>query len=510
MKPRHAPALVVLALVAGAALVAWLAGGEVDDRRGHRPARVATERAAPKVDLSPPAPTTIDDPTTSSGSSTSTSATPTTTASDAPPPVATPSAPPERSSLRPVRGLVRDAATKAPIAGAWIAWRYPTPEACAWALEGDRREFAGEMITDAEGRFALTRLADDEGPTPELFAVARGYAIESLRPGLRDEVTFELVGAGTLEVTTSDAEGLRLQVESIAEPLEPEGDAWRLRHVVGTRDVRLVPGGEWREVTVVAGRTTRVELPRPAEGEVDLGALAGRGVVLQALDGTNGLLWPEAPQLGSAPAGRYAVLVSEGASEVRVGDVTVVAGRRAAVEPRPAPPRYPVEVRVNGLGGDWLSLTPLDGSDRWATSWRLDATDAEPTVWRGGAGGGRCAIALGDLPLGEVTLPATGPIVVDARPFQARLRLRGPAALGPEEALRVRLTVVPAFLADHEGARAQVARELVASAGPRAEPVLLELVVPGDHVVSGVSDLGPFSTTVDLRPDADVEVRLGE
>ena len=98
-----------------------------------------------------------------------------------------------RASLRGVAGLVREATTGRPIAGAWIAWRLPP-----WSLvdellrDPDIREIGEGMVTDAAGRFAVERLPDGLHVEDTIYVVARGYAAASKRVGLVREVVIDL------------------------------------------------------------------------------------------------------------------------------------------------------------------------------------------------------------------------------------------------------------------------------------------------------------------------------
>ncbi|HBP16481.1 MAG TPA: hypothetical protein DEA08_01645, partial [Planctomycetes bacterium] len=108
--------------------------------------------------------------------------------------------PPEAgaSTLRPVRGRVIDAATRQPIAGAWVAWRLPPPRLVEQLLP--RAEAGDPGISDAEGRFRLERLPDDLALHSSVHAVAPGYAYLVHPAPLAGELELALTPAATLEL----------------------------------------------------------------------------------------------------------------------------------------------------------------------------------------------------------------------------------------------------------------------------------------------------------------------
>lgn len=107
-------------------------------------------------------------------------------------------------ALRGVSGRVVDALSGAPIPGAWLSWRRPTPSLAERFLDGKpRSDPALRMITDAEGRFQLERLPDEEEPSGRLSVIALGYATRSVTVGLRRELKLALRPTGRLELKLS-------------------------------------------------------------------------------------------------------------------------------------------------------------------------------------------------------------------------------------------------------------------------------------------------------------------
>jgi hypothetical protein len=523
VKPRHAPALVVIALVAGAGLIAWLARGEFDDRRGHRPARVTTERETSSVERRPGAeraPVTVDARPTSADTEGSSS---------------TPSAPmideldderehedadedDERISLRGVRGLVRDAITGAPIEGAWITWAVPTPDACETTFdELHADDFAGEMVTDAEGRFEVTRLADDAGPRPTLYAVARGHATASLRPGLRQDVIFDLQPMATLELH-APPNGRRVILEALPAERAPALDLAAASVMVvshlapGRWRARLAVSREWTEVTLTPGERRRLELAAPPTGEVDVRALEGFSTAFLVSDD----MWSvELPLLAETPvlpaaAGRYVAVAWRGQALLDLGDVEMRPGERVQL----IPPRQPLS--AVSLALRWsrppedkepmLHLLRIDGRDLAI----LDRQgDDGPYV--GPAPAGRYLVFHGSLPLAELSLPAARQVQLACDPVTVALRFQTPAALREGEALRGRVALVP--LAATRLPRWQQENmawhEVEFLAGPGREPATVEVVLTGPYVLRGETDLGPFEVTVDLAA-TEVVVPLDE
>lgn len=544
--PRHTPALVLVALVAAAGLGVWLLGESErpGDPRGRTGARQGPGQA-PRVDLDPGASPAARAAAVERARGTGGVSGPGGERSDGaarregdlrdvdPPP-----------AIRGVRGLVREAASGRPIAGAWVTWRYPHPQICeeVFASGSLREAGAGEMVTDAEGRFDLQRLPDDEGVASTLFAVARGFGVAALRPGLREEVVFDLERGGTLEVHLRGPERLGHEQSRPAttwgtgpvsiEPADEPAGAFNLGEFPGQRDGRWIyrapnlARGDYRVrvlgrdvgvTTIEPGATRIVEATHPADLVVT-GTLAGREdddaeVILRALDwlalhslevdGAGGLS-------GTASEGRFAAaLYNAAGSEWPLGEVEVRAGGPPLrLE---APPRGdPVEVMLRGAreAVRTLGLVALDQGDLVA----LTPDPARPDVNVGRARPGRHALLDGPTLLGLLTLPAGGLLVVDATPFTAAVRFELPRALRPNEVVRGRAALVPEVLAGRPRLRAEIveswARTLrLSHDAPRLE---VELVVPGRYLLVGETDLGPFEAWVDLAPGAERVLELSE
>lgn len=539
----------MLALLGAAALVVWLARTDEDGRTPVRsPARdPRTGRPTPVVELAPPTSATpiVDD-----------------TRGREPPRPAEPDAPVASaqdelvwnelesfgptSSIRGVRGLVRDAATRAPIPGAWLTWRYPDPTSCeqvlgAGARRGDSRT---GMVTDAQGRFAVKRLADGDLIAPTLFAVASGYAVASTRPRLSEDVVIELEPMGTLEVLLRDVpqelEPGRpyVDVEPTDDPAREvtlAGRSWR----DGTRVYRAphLARGEYRvrllgrDVGVVAvepGHTARLELTLPRSVDVQ-GVITGfDGHAWLRLGHPDGRMYGPSPMpfetddwvghltikdgrvSGLVHEGRYvAVLIDPLGTERRLPDLVDVRDGHSLVLRAPeVGPSVEVRVRANGVvvRGGGVALVPLDGGEDRSGRDLLCLGEGE-----GHAGPGRYAVFVGALFAGEVVLPA-GPTMIDTSPFSAAVRWGLPDALRDDEVLRGRRVVIPEVVARDPSLRrryAEAAGELIRCS--RASPTSsIPLYVPGRYLLMGETDLGPFEAWVDLTPGVEVFVPLGD
>lgn len=544
--PRSAPALVVFALVGAAATVVWLAREDDDPTRERaRAAHEATHARAPRVDLSPggESPAAIAEaieraraPGPGEGART---------------PEVTPAPRDEGGrgvdpppSLRGVRGLVRDARTKAPIPGAWIAWRVPPPEVCDRVFSDPATlQGAGGLVTDAQGRFDVDRLPDDEQPSSTLTAVARGYAPASVRPGLREEVVLELAPSGSLEVVIDEPLDVVLELASGAAPArvalrarrEADGRPaagplrWRVDWLQPGRWCALLDGREVAATDVVEGQTARLVISAPPWVEVE-GTVLGadpRGVVhLTPVDGDPavpgaGLVLADGRFAGSLWPGRYAVSLEKAASwsERRVpGVVEVVPGMPPLVlQVPPASERLEVLLAQDGqpTSSDGLGLVALDlpeddpfGGDLV----HLEPT-GEPGVHAGSAAPGLYALFDGDLLLApSVVLPAAGRLGVDRREATCRLRFALPPELRQDEVLRARVVLIPEVLARRPALRARFATQghvdaVVSHASPS---VAVSLGHPGRYLLVGESDLGPLEAWVDLTPGGEVTVRLAD
>lgn len=546
----------VLAFVGAAALVVWLARPDEDGRAPERSGTHAgrTRRTTPVVDLAPPSSTTpivdepfvvrpraIDpvDPVDSSAASQQADPDRTAALDSTDMPI----------SIRGVRGLVRDAATHAPIPGAWLTWRHPDPWACeqvlgAGARRGDSRT---GMVTDSGGRFAVERLADgDVEVASTLFAVATGYAVASMRPGLREEVVIDLEPMGALEVLVRNVPSELLQDEPmlgrvrVARRDDPAREiplmvqrwhegarAYRAAHLTrGGYGVRLL-GRDVGVVAIEPGQTARLEVELPAVVDVQgvITGVEGHAWVRlghpdghwygpspgssETSDWTGHLSIVDGRVSGSVHEGRYvAVLIDQRGTERRLPDVVEVReGRPLALRAPDVGVPVAVRVRANGVEVDGgIALVPLD----------LREDPCGPDLLyleqRGGhAGPGRYGVFLGHDFAGEVVLPA-GPVVLDVTPFEASVRWGLPAALREDEVLRGRLVVVPEALARDAALR----RRYTAAAGERlrcgrtSPTTSIRLHVPGRYLLTGETDLGPFELWVDLAPGVEVVVPLGE
>lgn len=548
--PRSAPALVVLALVGAAGLVVWLAR-EVPDA-AHAPARALPARA-PR----PPAPVEL---TPLGGASSpaavaeaierARAAPPTELEGEAPREAGQVAPAPEprardlepTPTLRGVRGLVRDARTRRPIAGAWITWRVPPPEVCEEVLGRaalvDDPAGAG-LISDARGRFDVERLPDDEAPSFTLCAVARGYAPATLRPGLREEVVFDLSPAGALDVRVDEPVDLVLEPASaeaagpvaLAVPRGQRGadgpQRWVVRHLAPGPWRALLGGREVAAGHVVEGQTSRLQVSLPPWVEVE-GRLSGEegltSVTFSLIEGeparpAGSFTLEDERFSGRLRAGRYVVHAHDAQDTARraPGLVEVVPGM-APLRLEVSPADVLVEVRAT-IGGvtvrDGLGLVALDlpeddpaGGDLIRLAWvgpdGLHVARA-PT--------GRYALFDGQaLVAAEVVVPAGGPLVVHADLAACWVRVLLPPALRDEEVLCVRAALLPEVLARRPALRARFLAQdpierQVSRAAPRFE---LRVLRPGRYLLVGQSDLGPLEAWVDLSPGGEATVALPE
>jgi hypothetical protein len=264
-------------------------------------------------------------------------------------------------------------------------------------------------------------------------------------------------------------------------------------------------------VTLAPGSTTRLELPDPAYGTVETDAVprSWSGIVLDPQVG-GGARDLEVGPPARVPAGRYDVSLRYGSLRVRLPNVEVPPGGRVRL---PAGPElHPVEVVLRSeppFATSLVVVLQLDADDpRRGHGGFFEAHDAGR--FRGELPRGRYAVLTRASLVGELTIPASGPLVVDAAPFTATLRFQGPPSLRPGEALRGRANVAARALT------AQVPYEnspgnFQVVAGPEpGEPVTFELALPGAYVVRGVTDLGPFAVPVELAPGREVIVTIPE
>jgi hypothetical protein len=418
-----------------------------------------------------------------------------------------------------------------PIQGAWLTWRVPTDEALELVFSDPAftslpgREGFG-MLSGADGRFSVERLADDLPPEARLFAVARGYAVAVVEPGLRDELVIDLEREGGLRLTVSG----RL-VEGVGEPrltwlkdpsglyqrgylarLRPEGRGEgsflfrRLR--AGTYRVTL--GEEGVTTVVEVGRVSEAALPAPAALEVS-GLLLGHTgpeptwLVLERADGS----WGREVSLGEdgsfeaeVPAGDYVLRLVEPhrGSERHLGRVEQSvqlelrrpSGSRYELVLRPSSESNLGPVGVAGVGpeGDMLSA-------EWVEAGRYQVEGAQQGphhVFVEGA-------YLGTVELGPGAIPE-----LRLEPWEVEIAFELPE-LREEERLRAEVSLVPTVLADE----ARVVRRVFFPEGELPPPPLLldtqarasfTLYRPGRYRVVVSTDLG--------RAEAELQIGQGQ
>jgi hypothetical protein len=350
-------------------------------------------------------------------------------------------------SVRGVTGLVRDAQTKAPIEGAWLAWRLPPPEVVERVL-GDLafRDPRFPMVTGADGTFAVERLPDDMPISATLYAVALGYAHGSLVVGDRREVVFELspvVGAPSAS----------------PESFFVSGSVSRSSGNVSNAQLEVVESLTLRRHAVRADGTGQfqAELPR----------------------------------------GDYVVLWLDGLSERQIGALTAPSAGPAHLDvDAVAQERF--ELSVSGGTREDLGLVAVEP---FGSAVALKPTAAG--VYTGHAPAGRYLVFAGSQMWGEVEVP--GSVTLSLEPREVVLRFRLPP-LDPDEVLRGVVSVVPAgFRADlRERFLAAARRELRLRSGAS----LTLRIGRGPHTLVGLTDCGPFE--VDVPSNAtEVIVDLG-
>jgi hypothetical protein len=443
--------------------------------------------------------------------------------------------------LRPVSGLVRDARTKAPIQGAWVAWRLPPPRTVEQVfLEGtDRLAAPGpSMVTDAEGRFRVERLADDAPRSNVVYAVARGYAYGAARVGLRREVTIDLEPAGALEVELlgqprdpaprlevapewgDPSEEARIVLDAL--PRWEEEASARLFRLAFLRPGRYrlaldgVPAGS---AEVPAGGTgfallSRAPLERVAGAAVGPeGPLVERNLLLVAEEGgaevelrTDGAGRFE----GEAPAGRHAAYLVDGSSlRVLEGGVEGGAGEASLrLGGRGDPVRLTVRLDGRPLEGDDVGLLRMGA--------RLpDLVHLAPEgegVYSGAAPPGPYGLFRDRLLLAEVRLPEESDAALDLRTRALSVAWLVPDDLEDGERLRGRVALVPLFIAADARLRPRFldGGTIPFEARRGGPPLTLPVVAPGDYILLGESDLGPFEAPVRVPAGKPFEVRLVE
>lgn len=445
------------------------------------------------------------------------------------------------STLRPVRGRVIDAATRQPIAGAWVAWRLPPPELVEQLLP--RAEAGDPGISDAEGRFALERLPDDLALHSSVHAVAPGYAYLVHPAPLAAELELALTPAATLELVLdpppapgAEAPPVRVRLEPLASPtplpllrrltraLPPWGEQperYWLRHLPAGR-YRLhvdpqVAGERVHELSLTAGQVSRVRIQRAPRVEAR-GVLSGpEGPLADAelllIDLETATSYP----LRTGPAGtfarelplaRYRVRLLDGRSERALpGEHTPGPGLQLELPERGDDHSLRLTRGGEPLRSDQLGLVRLD----LALGDLIDLPPgAEPGSYLTRAPAGRYALFEGACYLAELELPRLpGAAALDLPLGALEVALRLPTELRPDEAIRGTLALLPSLV---HGARPDLAeRFLEAAALPlrltRSERSLrVPLAAAGSYRLLGQSDLGPLRATHELEPGGRIEL----
>lgn len=432
-------------------------------------------------------------------------------------------------ALRGVKGLVRDAQTKQPIAKAWIAWRLPPPALVDRILESAQfRDPRFKMISDAQGRFQVDRLPDDQPTSHALFAVARGYAYAVHREvGLQEEVVFDLQRSGTLIV---DLEGpadprprLRLRTniahgQHLLDALPTWGGnptQFTLTHLrPGSYAVHLDTILRARKLTINAGATTHLKLDRPELRRVT-GTLRGvqQPTTITFRDGSG-------EQQGSVTTDRlggfrlninnmgYTVFVEDGKSVRRLPGFVELPEHGPLLLDMP-PRGEQVRVRFTrggkplvsrGLGLVSLSNQVSDGNPHLGTLVHLAPTKT-PGTYAAQAPKGRYGLFDGTSYFGPLQVPCDpGPRALETTTLTVTWTL--PKTLRRGEIVRGELALVPRDLYSDDRAAAvrfaQGAQRLfrASHAHPRLE---LPLGVRGQYVLLGKTDLGALIRFVTIR-----------
>jgi len=426
-------------------------------------------------------------------------------------------------SLRPARGLVRDARTRAPIEGAWLTWRPPPAEALELVFDhAGFRGLAGRsfgMLSGPDGRFVIDRLPDDMPPEPYLFAVARGYALSAVKAGL-DDLVIELEPAGKLRVVIAGARPAAWQRPRLswradeAGPYQREvldkrvpeqsGSAFEFGHLrPGAYRVRL--GQSVADVEVELGRLAEVLLPAPESIRI-AGVMRGYDprvpawLELARADGAWGR------DLNLEDDGTFSVLVLPGDYLVRWIDsragseqtLARVAETTTSLDLSPRAGQV-LEFVVEREGVPWSSAVGVaearPGGDRYSAT--LTSDDRQRVE---GARPGLYRVFSEGAYLGEVELtPGQAPRLV-AELQEVELLLSLPE-LRPDEDLRMELRLTPLALDDdpdlQNRLREEAYQELWLMSG--GEQVLhLEFSCPGRYRLTVRSDLGHVELELEL------------
>lgn len=420
--------------------------------------------------------------------------------------------------MRPVTGVVRDAETQRPIAGAWIAWRLPPPGLVDRVLGDPEYQRAGVgLLSDARGGFRIPRLPDDLEPSATLFVVAPGYAYRSLDVGLAREVAVDLVRMGTLEVAVAGARTAAVTVHSaehaaIADALPAWGQepgVYTITHLPpGSYSVAL--GGEQEvEAEVVAGRVSRVELVSSLQRASGTLLRSGHPVAKSPLSFVHTRTYVRVQASTDAfgrfeatlPRGPHAVFAELEGSERRVGALAApAAGVVLQCDPAqlgeiqvqlPSHTRSRPEelglVRTDVPLSSLIALEPGDGPG-WFTC------NAEP---------GRYALFEGVRFWGIHELSGVTSIraAEGGRRLIVKLDLSG---LAPGDYVRCRLALVPlAVTSARPDLDARLAEGLAQTflVGSSEPSLTLSVGAPGAYRLVGDSDLGRIHERVDVRGD---------
>lgn len=450
-----------------------------------------------------------------------------------PPP---PSRPNEGAAkLRPVRGRVIDAATRQPIAGAWVTWRPPSAALVARLLP--QAEVGDPGISDAQGYFVLERLPTDLALADTVYAVAPGYGLVARRAVLTPELTLALPAACELEVVLDPppppaSGGAGPPARVVLEPaghdpslrallarLEPWGSErhrYRIGHLrPGRYRLRVDPevaGQRVYPLELRAGATTQVRVARAPRG-----SLAGTFLRLPAPDPDGiaaGLVAVDRETLtryevplaseGSfqieLPQARYALVLLEGRSE-RLLPGTFEPGGDLQLEPPARRPEHELDLRQGQapLRSQELGLVRLDEAlgDLVALS-----PSELPGRYSARAAPGRYALFLGTRWIAELELPRSEPRPLSVPATPLRLALALPPELAPEEEVRGRLSLLPEVLLERRPDLAARFREaaLPFQVGAGRAELRATLGLPGRYRVVVESDLGRAATTRELGP----------
>ncbi len=449
--------------------------------------------------------------------------------------------------LRPVRGLVVEAGTRRPVAGAWVAWRPPPPRLADEVLAAHARgELEGALdegpgiLTDAEGRFEVERLPDDELPHDTVFAVHPALGMGSTPAGLEPEVVIELappcelavdvVGHPSWGALDPDRRQLEVEVqpEALAEVVAGQSTLATWREVIdaaagATLHLRGLPPGSCRialagrpvgDVTLQPGAAARARVVVPPLARLRLGlrGLAGRSCAVQLTSVADGLLAkvhafelfaPGVHDAYDAPAGAYELTAHVDGTSLALGRFELAPGeQRLDLE---LPGLSPLEVRLTGHTSTGLDerlalrAWPGDGAGHDALP---GAQRDRPGVYVAAAPPGRYVLSLDRVPLRTVEVPGP-PVEVALAWTRLTVVVALPDDLLPDERIRV---LAACAWAEAPGAPL-LDVERPHRVGRDAPSFDLHLPRPGRYRLEGASDLGGFAAEVTVPPEgARVEV----